>query len=68
MMTFMSIGGALLVLFAFIASNLGAMSPRSVIYAFLNFLGTGLLAITVIDPLNIGVLVVETVWSLFTLT
>ena len=65
MMTFLSIGGALLVLIAFVASNVGAMSSKSIIYALLNCLGTGLLAITVIDPLNIGVLVVETVWSLF---
>lgn len=67
MMTLLSIVGALLVLVAFVMSNLKRMATTSRIYALLNFVGTGLLAITVIDPLNIGVLVVETIWSVFSL-
>lgn len=67
MMTFLSIAGALLVLIAFVMSNLKRMATTSRMYAFLNFAGTALLAITVIDPLNIGVLIVETIWSLFSL-
>lgn len=67
MMTTLSIVGAVAVLIAFVMSNLKLMDPKSKVYALLNFVGTGLLAVTVIDPLNIGVLVVETVWSLFSL-
>ncbi len=67
MMTTLSIAGAVTVLIAFVMSNLKLMDTKSKIYALLNFLGTGLLAVTVIDPLNVGVLVVETVWSLFSL-
>jgi hypothetical protein len=67
MMTALSIAGAVTVLVAFVLSNLRRMDTQGKTYAFLNFLGTGLLAVTVIDPLNIGVLVVESVWSLFSL-
>jgi hypothetical protein len=66
-MTVLSIAGAAMVLVAFVLSNLQLMDTKGKTYAFLNFLGTGLLAITVIDPLNVGVLAVESVWSLFSL-
>ena len=67
MMTTLSIAGAVAVLIAFVMSNLRKMDPKGKAYALLNFVGTGALAVTVIDPLNVGVLAVETVWSLFSL-
>jgi hypothetical protein len=64
-MTVLSIIGAALVLCAFVMSNLGRMNPGSMTYAFLNFAGTGLLAVTLISPLNIGAFAVEFVWCVF---
>lgn len=67
MMTAISIVGAVLVLIAFVMSNIGRMDSKGKAYALLNCFGTGMLALTVLNPLNIGVFVVEAVWSLFSL-
>lgn len=65
LMTIVSVIGAALVLIAFVMSNLGRMDTKSMIYAFFNFVGTGLLALSLVDPLNIGAFIVEIVWCLF---
>jgi hypothetical protein len=64
-MSVVSIVGALLVLYAFIASHTGWMSSEGKLYAWLNCIGTGMLAMTVLDPFNAGVFLVEGTWCLF---
>lgn len=65
LMDMISIIGAALCLGAFIASNLNILNTKGLSYAAMNCLGTGLLALTVLEPLNIGVLTVEVVWCAF---
>lgn len=59
----LSLVGAALVLSAFLANSFGRMKNDSFLYAILNFLGTGLLALSVLSPLNLGILIVEVIWA-----
>ncbi len=55
--------GAVLVLFPFIASAFDRMNKDGFLYAFLNCVGTFLLAFSALRPLNLGVVVLEGTWS-----
>lgn len=55
--------GAVLVLFAYIASGFDRMDKSGPLYAALNCVGTFLLAITLIHPFNLGAFAVESIWS-----
>ena len=57
------IAGAVLILAAFAALQRGAMSPRSRIYLWLNFLGAAILAGVAFDTSNWGFLMLEAVWT-----
>lgn len=59
----LSLVGAANVLSAFLANSFGRMKNDSLLYAILNFLGTGLLALSVLSPLNLGILIVEVIWA-----
>lgn len=56
--------GAALILWAFVASSYDKMDKNSLIYGVLNFFGAGLLAVTLVNPLNLGALVLETIWCI----
>ena len=55
--------GALLILSAFAAMQLGAMDPRSRIYLVLNLAGSAVLAVLALDERQWGFLLLETVWA-----
>ena len=61
------IGGAVLILAAFIAAQRGAWSPRAVPYLVLNVLGAGLLAGAALADGDWGFLLLEGVWTLVSL-
>ena len=63
----LSLAGAAMVLFAYVASALNKMSPKGLPYGLLNFVGPALLAYTALYPLNLGVLILEGVWSVVSL-
>lgn len=55
--------GALLILVAFTASQLGAMDPHSRLYLGLNFFGSLVLAVLAWRERQWGFLLLETVWA-----
>jgi hypothetical protein len=55
--------GALLILSAFAAMQLGAMDPRSRVYLGLNLAGSAVLAVLAFDERQWGFLLLETVWA-----
>ena len=55
--------GALLILSAFAAMQLGAMDPRSRVYLVLNLVGSAVLAVLALDERQWGFLLLETVWA-----
>jgi uncharacterized protein (DUF1786 family) len=55
--------GAVLILSAFAATQLGAMDPRSRIYLVLNLAGSAVLAVLALDERQWGFLLLETVWA-----
>jgi len=55
--------GALLILSAFAAMQLGAMDPRSRVYLVLNLAGSAVLAVLALDERQWGFLLLETVWA-----
>lgn len=59
----MQIAGALLILVAFAASQLGAMDPHSRPYLILNFLGSLVLAVLAWRERQWGFLLLESVWA-----
>jgi hypothetical protein len=59
----LSMAGAALVLSAFLGLSFKKIHPQGLNYAALNFVGTGLLAISVWKPLNLGIFLVEVIWS-----
>lgn len=63
----LSLAGAILVLTGFLGAAFFKMNNQGLLYAFLNFLGTFLLALAVIDPFNLGLFLVEAVWSVASL-
>ncbi|MGQ0629584.1 MAG: CBU_0592 family membrane protein [Sporichthyaceae bacterium] len=60
----LEVGAAMLVLGAFTGAQLGRMSPHSATYLWLNFLGTGALALFAWLDRSWGFLLLEGVWSL----
>lgn len=60
----LSLVGASFILWAFLASSYDKMDKNGVVYGLLNFVGAAFLALSLIDPLNLGALILETVWSL----
>lgn len=55
--------GAVLILVAFIAAQRGAMSPRSLIYLWLNLIGSAVLAVLAARHSDWGFLMLEGVWA-----
>jgi uncharacterized protein (DUF1786 family) len=55
--------GALLILSAFAAAQLGAMDPHSQIYLVLNVAGSAILAVLAWEERQWGFLLLETVWA-----
>lgn len=49
---------------AFALLNLGKLTPDHYSYQWMNVIGAAALTYTTIDPLNIGVLVTEAIWTL----
>ena len=56
--------GAILILIAFAAAQRGSMSPHSLVYLVLNFVGGVVLAVVALVTQNWGFLLLETFWSL----
>lgn len=61
------IAGALLILAAYAASQLGAMDPRSRGYLALNLLGSAILAVLAWNQRQWGFLLLECVWAVVSL-
>ena len=59
------LAGALVILAAFVAMQLGRMSPNTRIYLWLNLVGSLVLAVAALIGEDWGFLVVETVWAVF---
>ena len=57
------ISGALMVLAAFVAAQLDLMSPHAVVYLFLNFIGSSILATVALLGNDWGFLLLEGVWA-----
>ena len=57
------IGGSLLILAAFVAAQLGRLSPRSVRYLVLNLAGSSVLAVIALLHSSWGFLLLEGSWA-----
>lgn len=57
------IAGAILILIAFIAAQRGVMSPRSLVYLWLNLIGSAALAVLAAIDSDWGFLLLEGVWA-----
>lgn len=57
------IAGAILILIAFTAAQRGSMSPHSLVYLVLNFVGSVVLAAVALAGENWGFLMLEGVWA-----
>jgi hypothetical protein len=58
------IAGAILILIAFGATQLDAMSPHSRVYLALNLAGAAVLAVVALDARDWGFFALEFVWAL----
>ncbi|WP_300682628.1 hypothetical protein [Nocardioides sp.] len=58
------IGGSLLVLIPFILVQLGRMTPSSLLYIWLNLIGSGVLAADALHGHQWGFLLLEGTWAL----
>lgn len=63
----LSLGGAALVLIAFVALQLGRMDRTDVAFNVLNFVGSACLAWVAIADRRAGFIVLEVAWALFSL-
>lgn len=63
----LSLVGAAMVLFAYVATALNKMNPKGLPYGVLNCVGTAMIAVTALSPLNLGVLLLESCWSVVSL-
>jgi hypothetical protein len=59
----LQIGGALMILAAFVAAQLDVMSPHALAYLWLNLLGSAVLTIAAILGSDWGFLLLESVWA-----
>ena len=59
----LQVGGAILILIAFIAAQRGAMSPQARSYLVLNLVGSALLAYLALHDEDWGFVLLETVWA-----
>jgi hypothetical protein len=57
------IGGAVLILVAFMAAQRGSMSPHSVVYLVLNLIGSVILTGVALHGEDWGFLLLEVVWA-----
>jgi hypothetical protein len=58
--------GSLLILAAFGAAQLGRVSPQSLVYLWLNLVGSAILAVLAYLEEQWGFLLLETVWAVVT--
>jgi hypothetical protein len=56
--------GSLLILAAFGAAQVGRVSPQSLVYLWLNLVGSGILAVLAYLEEQWGFLLLETVWAI----
>jgi hypothetical protein len=56
-------GGAMLILFAYIAHQLKRMDPRAPLYNLLNTVGAGVLTYIAFHPFQTGFVVLEGTWT-----
>ncbi len=63
----LSLTGATLVLLGFGGQQFAGLKADHLAYGLLNLVGSALLAVTAVIPLNAGVLVLESVWALMSL-
>jgi hypothetical protein len=61
----LQIAGAILILVAFAANQRGAMSPHSRVYLTLNLVGSLVLAVVALLDEDLGFLLLEGVWAIF---
>ena len=59
--------GALLILVAFAAAQLGRLNARSYLYLLLNLVGSAILAVLAFETRQWGFVLLETVWALVSL-
>jgi hypothetical protein len=60
----LQVGGAILILIAFIAAQRGVMSPQATSYLTLNLVGSALLAYLALHDEDWGFVLLETVWAI----
>lgn len=58
-----SLMGAGLILYAYVADQLGRMQQRSVTYNVLNLVGSGLLGYVAVSERQYGFIILEIVWA-----
>lgn len=59
----LSLVGAVLILVGYAGHQYAGLRSNGATYALLNTVGSVLLAVTALRPLNMGVLLMETVWA-----
>jgi hypothetical protein len=64
---FASFGGALMILVAYVGSQMGWMNPRTSGYNWLNAIGSAILAYIAFHPVQIGFIVLEGTWTIVSL-
>lgn len=64
---FASFLGALMILVAYVGSQMGWMDARRVLYNWLNATGSAILAYIAFHPVQIGFIVLECTWALISL-
>ncbi|HMB02206.1 MAG TPA: hypothetical protein VKP69_00525 [Isosphaeraceae bacterium] len=63
----LSLAGALLVLLGYGGNQYAGLRSDGLPYGLLNLVGSTLLAVPAFQPLNLGVLVLESAWALISL-
>jgi hypothetical protein len=62
-----SFGGALLILIAYAALQMGWMKKESAVFNLLNAIGSGVLAYVAFHPFQLGFVILEATWALISL-